>query len=95
MEEHQTTGRVHKLELTNRKKALLTGVKDVKSFDEQEILLETDMGMMLISGSELHVDRLTIDKGEIDITGKIDRIIYTELKGRLKSGESVFKRLFR
>lgn len=56
--------RAHKLILSNRRTCNLTGVNDVLSFDENEIILETEQGMLMIKGAELHVNRLTLDKGE-------------------------------
>ena len=85
----------HRIELSNRKTLLITGVKDVHSFDEQEILLETELGMLLIRGSKLHIDRLSIERGETDVDGRVDSLIYTELKGHTKSGETWLKRMFR
>jgi len=84
----------HRIELSNRKTLLITGVKDVHSFDEQEIFLETELGMLLIRGSKLHIDRLSIERGETDVDGRVDSLIYTELKGHTKSGETWLKRLF-
>jgi sporulation protein YabP len=83
------------LNLNDRKEALITGVRDVRSFDDHEIILETDLGILMIRGSELHMGRLTLEKGEVDITGRMDSFVYSELKGFTKSGESVFKRLFK
>ena len=57
----------HKLMLTNRRTCNISGVNDVLSFDVNEILLETEQGMLMIKGNELHVNRLTLDKGEVDI----------------------------
>ena len=66
--------RAHKITLLNRRTCNLTGVNDVLSFDVNEIILETDQGMLMIKGSELHVNRLTLDKGEVDVEGKIDSL---------------------
>ena len=49
--------RAHKLILNNRRSCNLTGVNDVLSFDENEIILETEQGMLMIKGSELHLFR--------------------------------------
>ncbi len=56
--------RVHKLSLSNRRTCNICGVSDVLSFDVGEILLETEQGMLMIKGSDLHVNRLTLEKGE-------------------------------
>lgn len=87
--------RQHKIMLTNRKSCTINGVTDVLSFDPNEILLETDMGMLMIRGSELHVNRLTLEKGEVDIDGKVDSLTYSENGGYAAKGESLLARLFK
>lgn len=87
--------RAHKLILNNRRTCNLTGVNDVLSFDENEIILETDQGMLMIKGKELHVNRLTLDKGEVDIDGRIDSFTYSEQSGMGSKGESLLGRLFK
>lgn len=87
--------RAHKITLLNRRTCNFTGVNDVLSFDVNEIILETDQGMLMIKGSELHVNRLTLDKGEVDVEGKIDSFTYSEQAGAVAKGESLISRLFR
>lgn len=87
--------RQHKLLLTNRKSCTIGGVADVLSFDPKEILLETDMGMLMIRGGDLHVSRLTLEKGEVDIDGKVDSLTYSESGGYAARGESLLARLFK
>ncbi len=87
--------RAHKLILNNRRSCNLTGVNDVLSFDENEIILETDQGMLMIKGNELHVNRLTLDKGEVDIDGRIDSFTYSEQSGMGAKGESLLSRLLK
>lgn len=94
MEENRQV-RKHQLSLFDRKDGKISGVKDVRSFDDHEIILETDAGILMIRGTELHMGRLMLDKGEVDISGHVDSLIYSELKGFTKSGESVLKRLFK
>ena len=55
---------VHRLLLEQRKTLSLGGVQDVKSFDENEVLLVTVCGVLTIRGKELHVGRLELEKGE-------------------------------
>ena len=57
--------RGHKLVLNNRTASLVTGVKDVLSFDLNEVLLETEQGMLMVKGTDLHVNRLSLEKGEV------------------------------
>lgn len=86
---------LHKLNVQNRKFAAITGVTDVLSFDLAEILLETQQGMLLIKGTDLHVKKLSLDKGEVDIEGKIDSFTYSEIAPKETGGSSWIGRLFR
>lgn len=94
MEERQI-GKAHKLLINNRRTGNITGVNDVISFDISEILLETEDGMLLIKGNDLHVNRLNLEKGEVDIDGNLDSFSYSEVSSYTKKGESVLKRLFK
>lgn len=87
--------RTHKMVLSNRRTCNLTGVSDVLSFDVHEIILETDLGMLMIKGNDLHVNRLTLDKGEVDVEGRIDSFTYSEQPLTDNKGESLLSRLFR
>ena len=88
MEDLNTTGRMHKIIMTNRRTCTVNGVNDVLSFDLREILL-------MIGGNELHVNRLTLDKGEVDIDGRIDSFVYSDTAASGEKQESFFARLFR
>ena len=93
--EERTVQKNHKLVINNRKTSMVTGVIDVLSFDLNEILLETEQGMLMIKGNDLHVNRLTLEKGEIDIEGKIDSFTYSDVKSASKQTESFLGRLFK
>ena len=98
MEERAGAGNTrsaHKIVISNRKSRVLNGVIDVLSFDVGEILLETELGMLMIKGNDLHVNRLTLEKGEIDIEGKIDSFTYSDVKTASKKNESLLGRLFK
>ncbi len=84
----------HKLSLTNRGALAVNGVVDVISFDLNEVLLETEAGMLMIKGKDLHVNRLTLERGEVDISGTIDNLQYSDVSGYGGKTESFFGRLF-
>ena len=88
-------GLSHQIMLYNREKGNLTGILDVISFDENTIVLDTDMGLLTIKGKDLHVSRLTLEKGEVDLDGTIDSLNYSSNEALRKSGESLFTRLFK
>ena len=94
MEEKQYS-KAHKLMLSNRRTGTITGVSDVISFDITEVLLETEQGMLMIKGADLHVNRLTLEKGEVDIEGRIDSLAYSDVTSYQKQGESLIGRLFK
>lgn len=95
MEEKQLMVKSHKIVMNDRKDACITGVEDVLSFDAGEVLLQTSLGVLMIKGSELHVSRLTLERGEVDIDGKIDSLTYSDHTPYSKSGEHLFNRLFK
>ena len=94
-EEHPQARGAHKVNMMNRRMGSITGVSDGISFDISEVLLETELGMMQIKGADLHVNRLTLEKGEIELEGRIDSIQYSEVSDFKKGGESLLNRLFR
>ncbi|MBE5869462.1 MAG: sporulation protein YabP [Lachnospiraceae bacterium] len=87
--------RVHKIMLTNRRTCTINGVSDVLSFDIHEILLETDQGMLMIRGDDLHVNRLTLEKGEVDIDGRVDSLTYSDTVSHQGKNQSLLSKLFK
>lgn len=92
--EDRSRNSVHKVYINARKTAVLSGVRDVLSFDAAEVYLETEQGVLLIRGDELHVNRLSLEKGEIDIDGRIDSLAYSEVEENGKKAASFLGRLF-
>ena len=93
--EEKTGMRPHRLMMQNRSSLSITGIRDVVSFDENQVILDTDMGLLTMKGKELHVSRLTLEKGEVDVDGTVDSLIYSSNEAYRRSGESLFARLFR
>ena len=94
MEENKLT-KSHKVMLTNRKNGSFTGILDVISFDISEILLETEQGMLNVKGKDLHVNRLNLEKGEVDIEGIIDALSYSQVPTSIKKPENLFGKWFK
>lgn len=93
--EERSAAKSHKVILNNRGNGNFTGIRDVISFDPKEILLETEMGMLQIKGEDLHVSRLTLDKGEVDVQGLVISLVYSEVENYGKKTENLLGRLFR
>ena len=94
MEDLSTVSKMHKVSMTNRRLCMINGVKDVISFDEQEVVLETEQGMLHVKGAQLHVSRLTLERGEIDIDGRIDSLSYSGQGEQGLKKEGFFERMF-
>ena len=75
-------GQPHSLRLEQRSRLTLTGVLDVESFDEDSIVLNTSGGLLIVRGSALHLERLSIDGGEAEISGRVDAAEYEDAPRR-------------
>lgn len=79
--------------LENREKLSVTGVTDILTFDEDEIVLDTNNGILEIMGSDLKVEKLSLDTGEILARGFINSVNYAGEKQQKNGGffKSIFK----
>ena len=84
--------RAHSLIIDNREKMSITGVSDVQSFNETEVILETDAGGITVFGQGLHISKLNLDEGQLVIDGFIEGVEYVD--AQLNKG-GFFSRLFR
>ena len=75
---NELTGGGHRLEVVGREKMTVSGVEDVERFDESSIVMTTAAGMLVISGSDLHIGKLSLDGGELRVDGQIDSIAYED-----------------
>ncbi|MDR2502676.1 MAG: sporulation protein YabP [Oscillospiraceae bacterium] len=82
----------HSVTCEGRRRAAVSGVTDVESFDEGEIVINTAMGTLFVRGSDLHIERLSLDSGDVLIDGTIDSLEYEE---NLKPSGGFFGRLFK
>ena len=85
----------HDLSLTNRKELLVTGVKNIDSFDSEEFLFQTVLGFLHIKGSNLTLDKMDNENNELTIKGQIDSLSYvSNQKGKENKG-NIFKKLLK
>ena len=77
--------------MEDRKKLSITGVEDIDNFDENAITVYTSLGELTVTGLDLHINRLSIETGELLVEGEISALKYTE--GRANK-ESFLSRLF-
>ena len=98
MEERRSAARPvqggsHNVILENRKKLSVSGVKDVLNFDEESVSLMTDCGKVTVKGSLLHVNKLSLETGEVTVEGRVDSLLYSDEEGK-REGESLLRRMF-
>jgi sporulation protein YabP len=80
MTEDKKTGVLpHNLILEDRKKLSVSGVNDVGSFDEENIVVSTDYGELTVRGEKLHITKLSLEVGEMCIEGKVSGMQYAEI----------------
>lgn len=91
-EEKKTVAMPHNLVLEDRRMLTVSGVSDVDSFDEETVVVFTDLGELTIRGSNLHINRLSVEVGELTVEGSISALIYSDEAP--KSG-GFFSRVFR
>lgn len=83
----------HNMILENRKNLSISGITDVDSFDEREIILYTQLGELTIQGRELHIDAMSVETGDMTITGDIWALIYgdKDKKGPISALGKLFR----
>ena len=83
--------RPHNLIMNNCEKMSLSGVFDVESFDDKCVICYTDYGKLVIRGNLLHVDNMSVDSGDMEITGRVYSLAYVDEKPH----KTVFSKLFK
>lgn len=81
----------HNVIMQQRRTLSLTGIDQVDSFDEDEIVLHTVEGALIIRGSDLKIEKLSLETGEVNVTGLVTQLSYEEVAA---SG-SLWTKLFR
>ncbi|MGN0778759.1 MAG: YabP/YqfC family sporulation protein [Aristaeellaceae bacterium] len=74
------------LTMEQRKKAIVTGVTDVESFDDGAVVLHTHGGRLTLTGSGLHVSSLQLEEGRLSVDGVIDSAVYEGSGVRRRGG---------
>ena len=81
----------HKIIISGRNQGIITGVLEVIEFDNNMINLDTSMGRLLVKGRDMKVKAINLEKGEAEIEGNVDNILYTQKQ----VNESLIKKLFK
>ena len=71
-------GMEHRLELVGRERLVVTGVEEVDRFDEEEIVIRTTAGTLIVGGADLHIGKLNLEGGELHVDGRIHSLLYED-----------------
>ncbi len=85
---------IQNIVLENRERLNVTGINDILSFDDQVVILSTELGMLTVKGNELKINKLNIDESEVKIEGNIASISYSQNVEESK-GEGIFSKIFK
>lgn len=91
----QSENRKQELILKQREYCQVTGVVEMISFDEKAVVADTVMGMLTIRGENLHVKRVSLEGGELEVTGTVQLLQYQGSRERGRRGENFIRRLVR
>ena len=72
----------HHLVLEERESLTVSGVEEVESFDENTIVMVTVQGVLIVRGEELHIEKLSLDGGDLKVEGMVESLTYEEDRSR-------------
>ena len=82
---NQNGGLIQNLVLENRNKLSISGVIDVLSFDDQVIIIETELGLLTVKGENIKINKLSIDTSDVIVEGEINSLVYSEHHGKTEN----------
>ncbi len=85
----------HTVTINERKNLIISGVKKIDSFDNEEFLMETNMGYVVIKGKELEIVKLDTFQGNVSIKGRINSLNYMDNPNKKEKEDSIFSKLFK
>ena len=91
----QNSNVLQNLILENREKLSISGVLDVLSFDDQIVILETELGLLTVKGENLRINKLSLDTAEVIVDGEIYSLGYSEKSMEKKSGGGILGKIFK
>ncbi len=87
------TGVIQNLVLENREKLNVSGVNDVLSFDDQVVIIETELGLLTVKGENLKINKLNIDTSEVIVEGNVNNLTYSGHQSKNEGG--IFGKIFK
>lgn len=91
----KTVNSFQNIVLENREKLSLTGILDIFSFDDQIIIIETELGLLTIKGENLKISKLSLDTSDFVVDGKISSLTYSDATTNVKKGKGLLGKIFK
>ncbi len=91
--EDKQTNIIQNVILENRKKLSLSGIKDVLSFDDEIVIVESELGLLNIKGEDLRVNKISVETGDVVIDGNIRAIEYSDKN--ISSKQGIMSKIFK
>ena len=89
------TSVIQNLILENRGKLSISGVIDVLSFDDQVVMVETELGLLTVKGENIRINKLSIDTSEVIVEGDISYLAYSDKEIDKNKGGSILNKIFK
>ena len=86
---------VQNLVLENREKLSISGVKDVLSFDDQVVMVDTELGLLTVKGENIRINKLSLDTSEVIVEGEISSLNYSQKSQEKNNGTSLLSKIFK
>lgn len=93
MAEEKKIKKSHNIIMENRRTLSVSGIDDVDSFDENTVVMFTDMGVLTVKGEDLHINKLSVDNGELSVEGDIYSLNYSDEE--MKKSGGLLSKLFK
>ena len=88
------TNIIQNLVLENRKKLSVSGVNDVLSFDDQVVVIDTELGLLTVKGEDIRINKLSLDTAEVIVEGEISSLLYSQNKQEKNAG-TILSKIFK
>lgn len=92
---NQRNSKTHNITINNREDIKMTGIIDVLSFDEELVICQSDIGVLVLKGMNLHVKKLDLDNSILELNGYLTGLQYEQDHVLSKNKSSIFTKIFK
>lgn len=87
--------KIQNIVLENRNKLFLSGVLDVLNFDEQIVTVNTHLGVLIVKGADLRLNKFNLENEELSIDGEVISMTYDDRSSPSKKSEGLLMKIFK